>query len=137
MGEQYVKSVCITEQREYELYGLSPVFIFDPHNNTNRPVQGIHPNPIKLWPVYPGFFHEAFIKSFVEGMKNPNARLPENEWQKVLIRLRDELLQCPACQDDIFLNKFSKGETIKCNCGHSYTPCVLKWGNTMSPCFRV
>jgi len=121
MGEQYVKSVCITEKREYELYGSSPVFIFDPNNSTNRPVKGIHPNPLNLWPVYPGFLQEAFIQSFAEGMKNPNARLPENEWQKVLVRLRDELLSCPSCKDDIFLNRAAKGDTIKCLCGHSYS----------------
>jgi serine/threonine protein kinase len=121
MGEQYVKSVCITEKREYELYGINPVFIFDPNNDTNRPVKGIHPNPIKLWPVYPDFLHEAFIKSFAEGMKNPNVRLPENEWQKVLVRLRDELLECPFCKDDLFLNQFKKGDPIKCGCGHSFS----------------
>ena len=121
MGEQYVKSVCITEKREYELYGLSPVFIFDPNNATNRPVKGVHPNPINLWPMYPDFFQAAFIKSFAEGMKNPNSRLPENEWQKVLVRLRDELLQCPSCKEDIFLNLCPKGKTIKCRCNHSYS----------------
>jgi hypothetical protein len=69
-------------------------------------------------------------------MKNPNARLPENEWQKVLIRLRDELLQCPNCQDDIFLNKFTKDETIKCNCGHSYSyPLRLELGKYHVPLF--
>jgi hypothetical protein len=136
MGEQYVKSVCITEQRETELYGKSPIFIFDPNNNTNRPVKGIHPNPIKLWPMYPDFMQEAFIKSFVEGMKNPNSRLPENEWQKVLVRFRSELLSCPSCNDDILLNLFAKGKTIKCACGHSYSyPLRLVLGNYKVPLF--
>jgi serine/threonine protein kinase len=136
MGEQYVKSVCITEKREIELYGSSPVFIFDPDNDTNRPVKGIHPNPIKLWPVYPDFLHEAFIKSFVEGMKNPNARLPENEWQKVLVRLRSELLQCPSCKDDIFLNQYKTGKKIKCSCKHSFSyPLNLAVGNYLIPLF--
>jgi len=121
MGEQYVKSVCITEKREHELYGESPIFIFDPNNATNRPVTGIHPNPIKLWPIYPDFLHEAFIKSFAEGMKNPNTRLPENEWQKILVRLRDILLQCPSCKNDILLNHHPKGQTVKCACGSSYS----------------
>jgi DNA-binding helix-hairpin-helix protein with protein kinase domain len=136
MGEQYVKGVCITEKREYELYGSNPVFIFDPANDTNRPVKGIHPNPLKLWPVYPAFLQEAFIQSFAEGMKNPNARLPENEWQKVLVRLRDELLQCPSCTDDMFLNRFPKGGTIQCNCGHSYSyPLRLALGKYNVPLF--
>jgi len=122
MGEQYVKSVCITEKREFELYGSSPVFIFDPNNDTNRPVAGVHPNPIKLWPTFPDFLKEAFIKSFVEGMKNPNARLTENEWQKILLRLRGELLQCPSCSRTILLYQFPAGQAVKCGkCGNSYS----------------
>jgi serine/threonine protein kinase len=136
MGEQYVKSVCITEKREIELYGSTPVFIFDPDNDTNRPVKGIHPNPIKLWPIYPDFLQEAFIKSFAEGMKNPNARLPENEWQKTLVRLRSELLQCPSCKDDLFLNQYKKGKKIECSCKHSFSyPLYLVLGNYKIPLF--
>jgi serine/threonine protein kinase len=136
MGEQYVKSVCITEAREMELYGKNPVFIFDPTNNTNRPVSGVHPNPLKLWPIYPKFLQDAFITSFAEGMKNPNARLPENEWQKILVRLRDELLECPACRDDIFVNKFEKGKQIKCGRGHTYSyPMRLETGKFSVPLF--
>ncbi|MCL2187067.1 MAG: hypothetical protein FWB86_14645, partial [Treponema sp.] len=136
MGEQYVKSVCITEQREYELYGKLPVFIFDPNNDSNRPVKGIHPNPIKLWPLYPDFLHDAFIQSFAEGMKNPNSRLPENEWQKILVRLRDEFLICPSCEEDIFLNQFAKGTAVKCKCGKLYSyPLRLLLGKYNVPLF--
>jgi serine/threonine protein kinase len=136
MGEQYVKSVCITEKREYELYGSSPVFIFDPNNDTNCPVTGVHPNPIHLWPTYPDFFREAFIKSFAEGMKNPDSRLPENEWQKILVRLRDELLRCPVCKDDFFLNQHKEGKTIKCHCKHTYSyPLRLKLDKYNVPLF--
>jgi predicted Zn finger-like uncharacterized protein len=137
MGEQYVKSVCITEKREIELYGSSPVFIFDPNDDSNRPVKGIHTNPIKLWPVYPDFLQEAFIKSFAEGMKDPNARLPENEWQKTLVRLRSELLQCPSCKEDIFLNQYKSGKKIKCpSCKHTFSyPLHLLLGNYKIPLF--
>jgi serine/threonine protein kinase len=136
MGEQYVKSVCITEKRESELYGTNPVFIFDPNDPTNRPVPGIHPNPIKLWDIYPDFLKKAFIESFANGMKNPNARLPENEWQKLLVRLRDELLECPSCGEDLFLNRLPVGKPIKCACGHSYSyPLRLETGKYRVPLF--
>jgi serine/threonine protein kinase len=121
MGEQYVKSVCITEERELELYGKTPIFIFDPNDKSNEPVNGVHPNPLNLWPRYPDFFHDAFIKSFADGMKNPNARLPDNEWQKILVRFRDELLKCHICKEDILLNQFSKDGPVKCSCGQSYS----------------
>ena len=32
-----------------ELYGTHPVFIFNPHDTSNRPVKGIHDNPIRIW----------------------------------------------------------------------------------------
>jgi serine/threonine protein kinase len=138
MGEQYVKSVCITEQREFELYGKGPVFIFDPDNAANRPVSGVHPNPIKLWPLYPDFLQSAFIRSFTEGMKNPNTRLPENEWQKILVRLRDTLLVCPACKDDLLLNHFPSGKALRCPCGHTYSyPLFLDLGPQGSGKYRV
>lgn len=121
MGKAYVDSVCITEKREFELYGKNPVFIFDPLDSSNRPVQGVHPNPIKLWPRYPEFLQEAFIKSFCEGLKNPNQRLPENEWQKLLIRFRGTLLKCPHCSSEICLSLISRGTTINFSCGSSYS----------------
>jgi len=135
MGEQYVKSVCITEQREAELYGTKPVFVFDPKDKSNRPVAGVHPNPIKLWPRYPAFLQEAFITSFVEGMKDPNKRLPENEWQKILIRLHDEVLICLTCKNELLLNQYGIGG-IKCACGSTYSyPLRLKTDKYAVPLF--
>ncbi|MBQ0003928.1 MAG: hypothetical protein KBT21_10395 [Treponema sp.] len=121
MGKAYVDSVCITEKREFELYGKNPVFIFDPNNSSNRPVQGVHPNPIKLWPRYPKFIQDAFIKSFCEGLRNPNQRLPENEWQKLLIRFRGTLLSCPHCSSEICLATVPHGTTVKFDCGSTYS----------------
>ena len=107
MGKKFVECVCITEEAEKRLYGDSPLFIFDPSDKTNAPVPGIHPNPIKLWPCYPDYIRDAFIKSFCEGMKNPAARLPDNEWKKLLIRLRGEILTCP-CSGNFFASHVKK-----------------------------
>jgi len=135
-GAAHEKEPCITEEREKELYGTNPVFIFDPDNNANRPVNGIHQNPIKLWPRYPDFFQDAFIQSFVKGMKNPNSRLPDNEWQKILVKLRDEASTCPFCKQDWALNKFSQNTTINCVCGRAYsTPLRLQVGKYSIPLF--
>lgn len=136
MGKAYVESVCITEKREFELYGKSPVFIFDPSDKSNRPVAGVHPNPIKLWPRYPKFLQDAFIKSFCEGMKNPNMRLPENEWQKILVHLRDSLLKCPSCAEEIFISQVPKGQSVKFACGSSCSyPFALEIGKRKFPLF--
>ena len=136
MGEQYVKSVCITEKREFELYGSNPIFIFDPNNDTNRPVKGVHPNPLNLWPLYPDFLKEAFVSSFVEGMKNRNSRLNDNQWQKILIRFRNELLHCNSCKSVVLLYLQSKDAAIKCSCGYSCSyPLRLDFGEYSVPLF--
>ncbi|MCR5623523.1 MAG: serine/threonine-protein kinase [Treponema sp.] len=136
MGKAYVESVCITEKREWELYGQSPVFIFDPLNDSNRPVPGVHPNPIKLWPRYPKFIREAFEKSFCEGMKNPNARLDDNHWQQLLIRFRGTILKCPHCSAELSLALVPHGNTLKFDCGRSYSyPFALDDGRHKTPLF--
>lgn len=136
MGKAYVDSVCITEKREWELYGAKPVFIFNPHDSSNRPVAGIHPNPIKLWPRYPKFIQDAFIKSFCDGLKNPNQRLPENEWQKLLIRFRGTLLKCPHCSAELCIALVPHGDTLRFDCGSSYSyPFVLENDKYKTPLF--
>jgi serine/threonine protein kinase len=129
MGTNYVNSVCITEKKELELYGTNPKFIFDPEDSSNRPYAGVHNNPIKLWPMYPKYFQDAFIQSFCGGMKNPDKRLPENEWQKLLIQLRDDMIVC-SCGTPIFssIAQFdSKNISVCKTCGRKFSkPMKLK-----------
>lgn len=93
---------CMTEALEKKFYGSEPVFIFDPKNKENIPVRGIHNNAIKLWPLYPQFIKDAFIKSFTEGINSENARITETAWQKLFIRLRDEIIICSCGCENFF-----------------------------------
>lgn len=136
MGRAYVESVCITEERELELYGTRPVFIFDKCDTSNRPVKGIHENPIKIWPLLPDYIQEAFVTTFCDGLKNPNARLPDNEWHKKLLRYLDELLVCPICGDEYWLGKFEPGKQMKFACKHTFSyPHILQVQNYLFPLF--
>jgi serine/threonine protein kinase len=119
MGALYHKEFMRSPEADFELYGRNPVFIFDPNNQSNRPVSGVDNNPLLFWPYYPQFLRDAFIKSFVEGIKNPSARLTENVWQKILIQLRDEFSVCPHCKES--LDPWAGGTVIKCGCGVSYS----------------
>lgn len=95
---------CMTDQMERRFYGSSPVFIFDPTNDTNRPVMGIHTNAIRRWPIFPQFIKDAFIHIFgAEGIREPNKRNPENEWLKLFVRLRNETVKC-SCGGETFIN---------------------------------
>lgn len=104
-GEKVVKDVCLTETSELKHYGQQAVFVYDPDDNSNRPVRGIHDNVIKFWRIYPAYVREAFIKSFTIGIKEPNRRIIENEWQKLFIRLRSEIIVC-TCGRTNFTSMF-------------------------------
>jgi serine/threonine protein kinase len=137
-GAEFEKIPCITEEREMKLFGTNPVFIYDPDDASNRPVQGIHHNVIKLWPLFPQFFREAFVEAFARGMKNPQVRIIENEWQKYLVRLRDEwMISCPACGRTLILTEKPPGQPLSCkncNSGFSY-PKILEIKNYSVPLF--
>lgn len=121
---------CMTENLEKKFYGNEPIFIFDPHNDSNRPVRGIHNNAIKLWPIYPSFIRAAFEKSFGEGLKKENARLTETQWQKLFVRLRDQTITC-GCGAEVFLD--SGSSDLQCrSCGKTIqTPLSLKVKNDL------
>ena len=93
-GEKVVKDVCLTESSELKHYGADAVFVYDPNDASNRPVRGIHDNVIKFWRLYPQYIKDAFITSFTEGLNDPSKRIIENEWQKLFVRLRSEIIMC-------------------------------------------
>ena len=118
-GEKVVKDICLTESSELKHYGQDAVFVYDPENPSNRPVRGIHDNVIKFWKIYPDYIREAFVRSFTSGLKDPNKRIIENEWQKLFIRLRTEIISC-GCGRTNFVSMFEKinEKTYKCpKCG--------------------
>lgn len=93
-GEKVIKSVCLTDEHEKKHYGSDPVFIFDPSNRSNKPVRGVHNNAITLWPLYPAFLRDAFTASFTKGIRSKKARIPDSEWIRLFVRLRDEIVTC-------------------------------------------
>lgn len=81
-----------------KLYGTEPVFIFDPANDSNRPVRGYHDNALDFWPIYPQFIRELFIRSFTTGIRDPkNGRVRESEWRAAMAQLHDCIGYCQAC----------------------------------------
>jgi len=86
---------CMDTKAERRIYGESPVFVWDPVDNSNRPVQNIHMGSIKKWPILPKYLQEAFIKSFSKDvMKNPEKRMLEKDWLRLFIRMRSEIFKC-------------------------------------------
>ncbi len=86
-----------------KLYGSQPVFIFDPQDDSNRPLPGYHDNALAFWPLYPQFLRDLFTRAFTDGIRDPaNGRVRESEWRAALVRARDAIFYCPACTAENF-----------------------------------
>jgi hypothetical protein len=120
----------MTDENERRFYGSNPIFIFDTANDNNRPVMGIHTNAIRRWPIFPKFIQEAFIHAFsADCIHEPNKRNPENEWQKLFIRLRDETVCC-SCGSETFID-IDAPESTCINCGKKLgKPLLLSVGRS-------
>jgi serine/threonine protein kinase len=87
--------VCMDAKHEKKIYGEDPVFIFDPDDNSNRPVQGLHKGAIAQWPLLPVYLREEFTKAFSKDvLTNPSSRIIEQEWLRIFIRMRSEVYKC-------------------------------------------
>lgn len=110
-GAKVLACPCLTEKYEKEFYGSKAVFIYDKHDNSNRPVVGVHTNVIRRWPVFPKELRDMFAKEFSHNnLYNKTLRCIESEWRRVFVRVRDQLVICPYCGEETFT------ETGKCVC---------------------
>lgn len=128
-GAKVVSCPCMTEAFEKRFYGSEAVFIYDKDDPSNRPVRGIHQNVIKRWPLFPSILKNTFIEQFSkEKLQKPNERLIEQEWEKIINRVRDELVICPNCHEETFVDM--DASNYNCiNCGKSIdTSKRLKYG---------
>ncbi len=97
-GKLESKIRCFDIHAMNQLYGIDPVFIYDPMNDTNRPVSSIHDNAIAFWPLYPAFIRDLFIRAFTDGIRDSvNGRVTEGEWKRAMVRARDTIIYCTHC----------------------------------------
>lgn len=79
------------------LYGTAARFVFDPVDESNRPLPEEHGPVIGHWEIYPQFLRDLFVRAFTEGLHDPQARVQESEWRQALSQLHDSVLTCTAC----------------------------------------
>ncbi|MCK8823582.1 serine/threonine protein kinase [Fuchsiella alkaliacetigena] len=118
-GKQESKIRCFDLPAMQKIYGQEPVFIFDPDDDSNRPVPGEHQNAIDSWPIYPEFIRELFTQTFTEGLNNVNKRVREGQWRSAMLRLRDSIFYCVDCGGENFydpqqMDKEQPGECCHC-----------------------
>jgi serine/threonine protein kinase len=107
--------VCMDAKHEKKIYGENPVFVWDPDDNSNRPVQGLHKGAITRWPFLPSYVQEEFIKAFSrEVLLNPANRIMEQEWLRIFIRMRSEIYKC-SCGEIYFADPASPNPCPGCN----------------------
>lgn len=111
---------ALTSKYEKRFFGDNPVFIFNPDDDSNRPVEGLHRNAIAKWPYFPSYIQDAFIRSFSwESLLKGNDRLLETMWRHVLMRLKSSLVRCPHCHESVF----AESEEFACPaCGENVKP---------------
>ena len=141
-GERVIKHPCLTEEIELKLYGKEPIFIFDPQNNANRPVDGVHNNAITFWKKYPEFIKDIFRKAFSYKAMDSNdldaarhKRVIDNDWRKAFVSLRSMLVMCPGCSNELFLNM--NGETKCTNKKCSRTIQKLNWISFLDDKYKI
>jgi len=97
---------CYDDNAKRKIYGSEPLFIFDPENDSNRPLPEFHNNAILFWKIYPSFIKKLYIKAFTDGLKDPDhGRVYEGEWCKALNNLRDSIFYCQDCGADNFYDE--------------------------------
>jgi DNA-binding helix-hairpin-helix protein with protein kinase domain len=101
-------------KNELRIYGENPVFIFDPTDASNCPVQSLHRGAITRWPFIPQYLRDVFIKAFSkEALHNSGKRVIEQDWLRVFIRMRSEVFKCP-CGEVYFADPVEKNPCPAC-----------------------
>ena len=104
LGARELEFASLDQRAMRSLYGVDPVFIFDPEDERNRPVPGVHDNAIVLWPLYPSAFQRLFVQAFSKGLYDPEqGRVRESTWKAGVARLRDLLMRC-GCGAELFFD---------------------------------
>lgn len=86
------------------LCAVNPLFVFDPQDESNRPMKGLHDVMLNFWPIYPQSLRDLFTRSFTAGLRDADARVMENEWRREMCRLRDSIFHCPQCGAENFFD---------------------------------
>ena len=136
-GRKVVMDISLTEEEYLKHYGENALFVYHPDDDSNRPVRGIHDNVIKFWQTYPDYINTAFTHSFTQGLTKPHERIGEEDWQKLFIRLRSEMIIC-MCGRTNFVSQFEKKDsrTYKCpRCGTEFSTLAFSNKNYRVPLY--
>ena len=113
-GKAWADYPLCTDQVEDYLYAINPVFHFDPDDDSNRPTEVYAPNAGMRWRAMPQELRNLFVRTFTDGVDQPGARPPENEWIATIAKTRDKLIRLKPDREQ-FVN-FSDPRSIPQRC---------------------
>jgi DNA-binding helix-hairpin-helix protein with protein kinase domain len=106
LGRRELEFPCLDADAEQRLFGSDPVFVYDPVDESNRPVPEMHAAVQANWPLYPDFVRDLFVQAFTRGLRDPvNGRVRESVWRSAMARLRDGVVSCPSCRKENFADR--------------------------------
>ena len=85
------------------LFGLQPRFVFDPSDDSNRPVPELHGPVSAHWSIYPKTLRDLFTRAFTVGLFDAeHGRVLESEWRGAMSQLIDAVMICSRCGAENF-----------------------------------
>lgn len=81
------------DAQEAELYYFHPVFTMHPTDRSNEPTEDYGADIVPRWRNFSVAIRNLFVKSFTDGIDNPQARITESIWIKTLSDARSLLVK--------------------------------------------
>lgn len=123
-GQREANIRCLDVPALERLYGFNPLYIWDPNDDSNHPVPGIHNNPIAFRNMYPETLATLFQRSFTDGLHYPPKRVRESEWRKAFASTIDSIWLC-ACGTENFYEPAVVASSGSKHCWSCKKPLVL------------
>lgn len=120
LGRRELDHPCLDRKAEDELFGSSPLFVFDPDDDSNAPDPLEHSGVLANWALLPAYVQALFVQAFGAGLRDPQRRVRESVWRATLARLLDGIATCTRCGKENFS---TDGVVGRCwSCGHDMEP---------------
>lgn len=113
---------CMDIHAMNKLYGTNPVFVFDPNDKSNYPVQGYQDNVLIYWDLYPKQIKDLFTQSFTVGLTAPNKRVTEKQWLEAFANLMSGIVLCPDCGAEVFFDESKASNGVAHTCWNCQKP---------------
>lgn len=96
-GSVTIRYPNMTAEKERKLFGREAIFCYDPNDDRNRPVPGVDVNSIKFWRLISPELQQMFQRALSrKALLDPKSRVKVREWKELFLKLRRNLVVCPA-----------------------------------------